>query len=128
MKKKISLISLIWSLSIGSIILAWASNPAHNQLIMNFADSTNVIILNSCDTVTLQRYIHTPNSMSNNCINLNNASIEELDALPGIGVALADRIIQFRQENGAFEKIDDLKKVKGIGTAKIAQIKQKICL
>jgi competence protein ComEA len=48
-------------------------------------------------------------------ISINNSNPDELENLPGIGPALAGRIIEYRRINGTFEKLDDLKKVKGIG-------------
>lgn len=48
-------------------------------------------------------------------ININTAGVAELDKLPGIGPALAERIIQYRDEHGAFGKPEDLQKVSGIG-------------
>ena len=61
-------------------------------------------------------------------ININTASAEEFDALPGIGPAMAKRIIEYRETEGAFTAIEDIKKVKGIGEAKFEKMKDKICL
>ena len=61
-------------------------------------------------------------------ININTASLEELDLLPGIGPAIAQRIIDYRNENGVFKQIEDLKKVRGIGDALFGQIKDLITL
>lgn len=61
-------------------------------------------------------------------VNINTASAEELDTLPGIGPAMAQRIIEFRETEGAFTSIEDIKKVKGIGEAKFEKMKDKICI
>ena len=55
-------------------------------------------------------------SSNNGKININTADKEELDKLPGVGPALADRIIQYRTEHGAFVTPEDLQNVSGIGT------------
>jgi competence protein ComEA len=52
--------------------------------------------------------------------------VTELDTLPGIGPALAQRIIDYRTQNGDFKTIEDLKKVRGIGEALFDQIKDLI--
>lgn len=55
-------------------------------------------------------------------INVNLASIEQLDELPGVGPAIAQRIIEFRTENGPFTRLDDLQSVSGIGPALLEKI------
>lgn len=56
-------------------------------------------------------------------INLNTATLEELDSLPGIGPVLAQRIIDYRQTVGPFQSVDDLLHVKGIGSALLEKIR-----
>jgi competence protein ComEA len=55
-------------------------------------------------------------------VRINHASLEELTALPGIGPALAGRIVAYREANGPFEDLDALDQVSGIGPALLAQI------
>lgn len=55
-------------------------------------------------------------------LDVNIASRRDLETLPGVGPVLAERIIQYRDEYGPFENINDLKKVKGIGTQKAGDI------
>lgn len=59
-------------------------------------------------------------------VNINTANADELDRLPGIGPALAQRIIDYRQANGPFQKIEDITKVRGIGPAEFNAIKNRI--
>jgi competence protein ComEA len=61
-------------------------------------------------------------------ISINFSSKAELDKLPGIGPALAEQIVDYRQRNGMFRDISELKKVPGIGEAKFNVLKDKISL
>lgn len=69
----------------------------------------------------------TPNGAKNNSlININTATKEELQSLNGIGDALSQRIIDFREQNGAFSDIESIKNVSGIGEKKFEGIKDYI--
>jgi len=56
-------------------------------------------------------------------VNINTATNEELQKLPGVGESIANRIVIYRKENGKFNTIEDLKNVSGIGDAKFNNIK-----
>jgi competence protein ComEA len=55
-------------------------------------------------------------------VNLNTATLSQLEELPGIGPALAARIIEHRQKNGAFKSVQDVMAVKGVGEKNFAKI------
>ena len=67
-------------------------------------------------------------SLPEGMVNINTADEKELDKLPGIGPAMAKRIIEYRTENGAFQAPEEIKRVKGIGDAKYEKMKDKIAL
>lgn len=64
----------------------------------------------------------------NALVNLNTASAEELDQLPGVGPSTANAIVEYRTQEGAFTSIEDVKKVKGIGEAKFQKMSSRICI
>ena len=59
-------------------------------------------------------------------VNLNTATVDQLESLPGIGPALAQRILDYRQEHGPFRSVEDLTKVSGIGEKRLADLRSKV--
>ena len=65
---------------------------------------------------------------SDGAININVADAEVLDKLDGIGEKTAQKIVEYRTENGPFETVDELLEVSGIGEAKLEAIRDEICV
>jgi len=74
---------------------------------------------------TLDEYIDN-NIEESEKVSLNDASIEELTTLPGIGESKAQKIIEYREQNGPFTKIEDILNVTGIGNSMYEKIKNYI--
>lgn len=63
---------------------------------------------------------------STEIINLNTATATQLGSLPGIGAKTADLIIQYRQKNGPFKKVEEIMNVKGVGEKSFLKLKSRI--
>jgi len=61
-------------------------------------------------------------------LNINRATEQDLQKLPGIGPSLASKIINYRNENGKFSTVEDIKNVNGIGDSKYENIREYICV
>ena len=91
---------------------------------------------NSLNTACVPTYARTSRSFTtspsvvsvNQKININTASTSELETLPGIGPALAKRIIEYRTQSGGFKSIEEIKNVSGIGEKKFDSIKNLITI
>ncbi len=97
----------------------------HVNLAVKLSDQMQVYVPRKGEAVA------TPNSRSGSAaitapININTATLEELDRLPGIGPSIAQAIIDYRTANGPFKTIEDINNVKGIGDALFAKIKDSI--
>jgi competence protein ComEA len=111
------------------------------QLVVPFADGTEVTTASEEGQVVLPSSTEsevsppfdfsseseTPVAESNGeLVNLNTATLDELNSLPGIGPTLAQRIIDYRTQNGNFSTIEDLMNVSGIGVSTFEEIKNLI--
>jgi competence protein ComEA len=61
-------------------------------------------------------------------VNLNSATVGQLQTLPGIGAKTAERIVQYREKNGPFKKIEELMNVQGIGEKTFLRLKPQLTL
>jgi competence protein ComEA len=59
-------------------------------------------------------------------ININTATLDQLETLPGIGEVLGQRVIDYREQHGPFHSVDDLLNVSGIGPSHLADIKDSV--
>lgn len=59
-------------------------------------------------------------------VNLNTATQAQLESLPGLGAKAAERILEYRQKNGQFKKVEDLMNVKGIGEKSFLKLKPRL--
>ena len=59
-------------------------------------------------------------------VNVNSATLDQLEALPGIGPVKAQAIIDYRKANGPFKSVDDLKHVKGIGAKRLEKLRPEL--
>jgi competence protein ComEA len=57
-------------------------------------------------------------------VHLNSATVEQLDALPGVGPVTAQKIVDYREAHGAFSSVDDLDAIPGIGPARLEQLRE----
>jgi competence protein ComEA len=78
------------------------------------------------DITNLELHIHLMDDNNTQKININRADVWLLQALPGIGVTLAQRIIDYRLQNGLFPDISSIKNISGIGESEFNRIKELI--
>ena len=84
---------------------------------INFEDKNNLIQINEKKILK-----------QSNCININDSDLKQLDALPGVGPVLAQRILDYRESNGRFAEVSQLSNVEGIGKSKLKTISEKACV
>lgn len=88
----------------------------------------SIVIPNIKDGAVVTNSTTTSGVNKDGKININTATVGELDTLPGIGPARAADIISYREQNGGFKSIEDIKNIKGIGDASFEKLKDKITI
>jgi comEA protein len=99
-----------------------------NQVIRSFARSALLAgwLFGNLAMVHPDRLHAEPAAAPAVLVNVNDASAEEMQELRGVGPALADRIIQYREENGPFQSPDDLLNIRGIGGSTLEKMKDQV--
>ena len=100
--------------------------PSKNEEVENSVSTQKYISTDSGENVIMEE--SDMKEAVEALVNINEATQTELESLPGIGPSTALKIISYRQENGNFSSIEDIKKVSGIGESKFENIKELICV
>jgi competence protein ComEA len=119
-KERTVLVFLIAVMLAGAGVSAWHHHQVQKNLkIIQSAVRTRQSALDSA-----QSAVRSPQSAV--LVDLNTATASELDLLPGIGPALAQRIIEYRSKHNGFKTVDELRQVSGIGPKKFEAIKDRV--
>lgn len=114
---------------LGKVNLAYVLQDGQKVYIPNKKNNASVYISeNSGQDVIDNGNTNTKTENKRKKININTANKEELQSISGIGPALAEKIVSYRNTNGKFKKVEDLKNVNGIGESKYRNIKDSICI
>ena len=103
--------------------------PKEGEVIQNNSDLSQV----ASNTDTNNQYNNNSNNLAKSVsqgskININTADLKQLDDIPGVGEATANKILSYRDENGEFKSIEAIKNVNGIGDKKFENMKDLICV
>lgn len=110
---------------ITNVNLAYIVEDGIKITIPSIYDENEVVILSDDGAIGLE-LSDEKKSSSSALVNINKATQTELETLNGIGPSLALKIIEYREQNGKFKSIDDIKNVTGIGDTKFNNIKDQI--
>ncbi|MGB9661535.1 MAG: helix-hairpin-helix domain-containing protein [Moorellaceae bacterium] len=102
------------------------ANPHALNLAAPLKDGQQIVVPRAGEEASAGAASDAAGNRSKGKININTAGLEELDTLPGIGPALAQRILDYRQQHGPFRTIEDLQNVSGIGVKRFEELKDLI--
>lgn len=110
------------SANISNVNLAYPLEDGQKIYIPNINENTEEYIVKENG----EGIVEDSKNSSSGRININKADTDQLCELPGVGESLASRIVTYREENGKFKSIEDLKNVSGIGEKKFESLKEYI--
>lgn len=103
------------------------ANPGGINLARRLVDGEQIVAGSPATAGAVPASGHDPGMVPGaGVVNLNTATAEQLDALPGIGGVIAQRIVDYRDAHGGFQSVDQLKDVPGIGDRKFAEMRDKV--
>ena len=108
--------------------LAEDADTSQINLAAQITDGEKVYVPHEGETVTNITSPETNDTASSGLVNINTATVEQLDTLPGVGEATATAIIEDREQNGPFTSPEDLMRVSGIGEKKFERLEGLICV
>jgi competence protein ComEA len=85
-----------------------------------------LVSLSSAPPIEAQRTTKPAVAASTEIVNLNTATAPQIAALPGIGAKTAELVVQYRQKNGPFKKIEEIMNVRGVGEKSFLRIKDRL--
>ena len=106
--------------NLNDVNLAYEVSDGEKIYIPNLLDATGTESTEETLTET------SSNNNSNKKVNINKATASELTSVPGIGESTAEKIIAYRDENGKFKSVEDIRNVSGIGASKYEKMKDYI--
>lgn len=111
-------------------IFELVSGATINDLLkyLKLNESADITTLNGLIELNHEDVLVIPSKTEKKLISINTADMDQLIELPGIGQSTAKKIIEYRNNNGLFQNIEELKNIKGIGEAKFNKLKELISL
>lgn len=136
-KLGLNLNSILAVLAVGTtcFMLGMEYQKSQTQQNKDTAENSTTIVPSPTETTTTSTTVSssssttsTPSQTVTGMVNINTASLSELDGLPGIGPTYAQRIIDYRNSNGGFKNVEEIKNVKGIGEKTFEKLKDQITI
>lgn len=117
------ILGVTFALGIGVELVKFATHRDVNFPLTVVQDDEALALKRTADSI-----MHARAAAANAPVNINVASPVELETLDGIGPALAQRIVAYREQHGPFAAVDDLDAVSGIGPKRLAAIRDRCCV